>query len=265
MEWLTLHGTIPEAVVVPCVLDALLEEPDPIDEQIRERGRKQIEERDEFEALEAAIGDLIRLDRYQRRAWSKQKRAIREFIRMKTTASDVHPSSVVEERDPINREAQPLCRTKTTGAGLQPDLAERSQTQEGPVRFGRTKPTQEGSFKFGRTKPTAGGLHIIRLNEAKRAGQSRTCLAERTHHCWRFKSTVLNLVDHLRRAADCCGVDLVIHRRSWVFSGRPEIGRRKVHRREWRWPRCTFAKAGCHLLVATPITKRTQFHRDCST
>ena len=72
MEWLTLHGTIPEAVVVPCVLDALLEEPDPIDEQIRERGRKQIEERDEFEALEAAIGDLIRLDRYQRRAWSSR-------------------------------------------------------------------------------------------------------------------------------------------------------------------------------------------------
>ena len=105
--------------------------------------------------------------------------------------------------------------------GLQPDLAERSQTQESHTirqneakRRSATRNLAERSqpeavyeiwqneanrnrtSKFGRTKPNAGGLHIIRLNEAKRAGQSRTCLAERTHHCWRFKSTVLNLVDH---------------------------------------------------------------------
>jgi hypothetical protein len=31
----------------------------------------------------AAIGDLIRLERYERRAWSRQKRAIREFIALR--------------------------------------------------------------------------------------------------------------------------------------------------------------------------------------
>jgi hypothetical protein len=66
--------------IVPIRLKALLQEPDAIDEQTRERARIQIEQRDEYEALEAAIGDLIRLDRYQRRVWSRQKRVIREFI-----------------------------------------------------------------------------------------------------------------------------------------------------------------------------------------
>jgi hypothetical protein len=85
---------------VPIRLKALLQEPDDIDEATRERARKRVEAgyRDEHEALETAVGDLIRLDRYQRRAWSRQKRAIREFIRMKTTARDVHPTSAVEER-----------------------------------------------------------------------------------------------------------------------------------------------------------------------
>jgi hypothetical protein len=36
--------------------------------------------RDDYEALEAAVPDLIRLERYERRAWSRQKRAIREFV-----------------------------------------------------------------------------------------------------------------------------------------------------------------------------------------
>ncbi len=67
-------------------LYTILEEPDYIDEQTREQARKRIENRElveqrgEYEALRAAIDDLIRLDRYQRRAWSRQKRAIREFI-----------------------------------------------------------------------------------------------------------------------------------------------------------------------------------------
>jgi hypothetical protein len=70
-------------------LYTILEEPDYIDEQTRESARKQIEERDrieqrdEYEALETAIGDLVRLDRYQRRAWSRQKRAIRHFIALR--------------------------------------------------------------------------------------------------------------------------------------------------------------------------------------
>ena len=71
---------------VPERLKELLEEPDYIDEETRERARKQIEKRDQIEqrdeyvALEAAIGDLVRLDRYQRRAWARQKRAIRQFV-----------------------------------------------------------------------------------------------------------------------------------------------------------------------------------------
>ena len=40
-------------------------------------------ERDEFAALEEAAPDLIRLDRYERRAWSRQKRVIRDFMNMK--------------------------------------------------------------------------------------------------------------------------------------------------------------------------------------
>jgi hypothetical protein len=61
--------------IVPIRLKALLHEPDPAaEEKALELARKQIEERDEYEALEAAIVDLIRLDRYQRRAWSRQKK-----------------------------------------------------------------------------------------------------------------------------------------------------------------------------------------------
>ena len=44
---------------------------------------KQIEERDEFEALEEAARDLIRLERYERRTRSRQNRAIRNFMNLK--------------------------------------------------------------------------------------------------------------------------------------------------------------------------------------
>jgi hypothetical protein len=40
-------------------------------------------ERDEFEAVEEAIPDLKQLDRYERRAWSQQKRAIRNFMNIR--------------------------------------------------------------------------------------------------------------------------------------------------------------------------------------
>ena len=84
--------------LIPLCLKVLLQEPDDVAEEIRERARKRIEERDEHEALAAAVGDLIRLDRYQRRAWSRQKRAIREFIRMKTTNRNIQPTSAAEQR-----------------------------------------------------------------------------------------------------------------------------------------------------------------------
>jgi len=44
-----------------------------------------VEERDEFEALEMALPDLRRLNRYERRAWSCQKRAVWEFMKNKVS------------------------------------------------------------------------------------------------------------------------------------------------------------------------------------
>jgi hypothetical protein len=71
--------------VVPLELKVLMESPEAIEEEERalELARKQIKERDEFEAFEQAAIDLIRLDRYERRAWSRQKRAIRVFMNLK--------------------------------------------------------------------------------------------------------------------------------------------------------------------------------------
>ena len=42
-------------------------------------------ERDDAAALEEAAADLVRLDRYERRTWSQQKRAILEFMNIKLT------------------------------------------------------------------------------------------------------------------------------------------------------------------------------------
>ena len=41
------------------------------------------DDRDDYEALEAAVRDLVRLDRYERRAWSRQKRAILQLANIK--------------------------------------------------------------------------------------------------------------------------------------------------------------------------------------
>ena len=76
-----------EDAIVPIRLKALLEESDSIEDQQRARdlARQRIaqQERDEYEALEEAAPDLIRLERYERRTWSRQKRAIREFMNLK--------------------------------------------------------------------------------------------------------------------------------------------------------------------------------------
>jgi hypothetical protein len=75
---------------VPLGLKVLLEEPDPEEEQrALDLAREQIEQqqRDEHEALKEAISDLIRLERYERRAWSRQQRAIREFLNIKFTCN----------------------------------------------------------------------------------------------------------------------------------------------------------------------------------
>jgi hypothetical protein len=73
--------------LVPLGLKVLLEEPDSLEEEQRalDLAWKQIEQqqRDEHEAMQEAIPDLIRLERYERRAWSRQQRAIREFLNIK--------------------------------------------------------------------------------------------------------------------------------------------------------------------------------------
>jgi hypothetical protein len=73
--------------IVPVRLKALLEVPDSIkvQQQALDLAKKHVqeEERDEYDALKEAIPDLKRLDRYERRAWSQQKRAIREFMNIK--------------------------------------------------------------------------------------------------------------------------------------------------------------------------------------
>jgi hypothetical protein len=49
------------------------------------RGKqKPTKSRDEFEAMRHAMPDLDRLARYERRAWSRRKRAIRDFIEIKS-------------------------------------------------------------------------------------------------------------------------------------------------------------------------------------
>jgi len=71
--------------IVPLELKVLVDSPETIEEKKRtlDRARKQIKERDDFEAFEQAAIDLIRLDRYERRAWSRQKHAIRAFMNLK--------------------------------------------------------------------------------------------------------------------------------------------------------------------------------------
>jgi hypothetical protein len=86
-------------MIVPIRLKALVEEQE-IDDQLLQLAEKRVkeQERDEYEALEAAILDLIRLGRYERRAWSRQKRAIREFMKIKMTGVDTRSAPATEER-----------------------------------------------------------------------------------------------------------------------------------------------------------------------
>jgi hypothetical protein len=70
---------------------AATDEPNTGSPQVRERattqhvGRvKPITERDEFDAMRSAAPDLDRLERYRRRAWSRQRRAIRRFMEIQS-------------------------------------------------------------------------------------------------------------------------------------------------------------------------------------
>jgi hypothetical protein len=77
--------------LVPIQIKVLLEEEEPTEEEEEralDRARKEVkrQQRTEYEALEEAIPDLIRLERYERRAWSRQKRAIQEFVQQHRVA-----------------------------------------------------------------------------------------------------------------------------------------------------------------------------------
>jgi hypothetical protein len=84
---------------IPNRLMELLEEPDKRRSAASGAANKAAantpEDRDEFDALEAAICDLVRLDRYERRALSRQKRAIFELANIKLARrfSGTAPSS----------------------------------------------------------------------------------------------------------------------------------------------------------------------------
>jgi hypothetical protein len=47
------------------------------------RGKPALE-RDEFDAMRSAMPDLDRLERYRRRAWSREMRAIRRFLEIQS-------------------------------------------------------------------------------------------------------------------------------------------------------------------------------------
>jgi hypothetical protein len=72
--------------IVPVEIKALVEEPtDEAQQRALEFASHEIQcqQRTEYEALEQAIPDLIRLERYERRAWSRQKRAIQQLVLIK--------------------------------------------------------------------------------------------------------------------------------------------------------------------------------------
>jgi hypothetical protein len=87
MTWFAQHN-FPEQDAVWIIFDAMSDEPKPIDNEVLDWAHREIEasRRDEHEALKAAAPDLVRLDRYECRAWSRQKRAIEEFMMIKAKA-----------------------------------------------------------------------------------------------------------------------------------------------------------------------------------
>ncbi len=82
---------------------ALVEDPPPAKQRcLMKRARKHIEAegRDEHEALKEAARDLIRLDRYERQAWSRQKQAIYELLNRQTSRNYRSGGGAVLRRNP---------------------------------------------------------------------------------------------------------------------------------------------------------------------
>jgi hypothetical protein len=84
---------LPSYCLIPCHLEAYLEEkaseleseaskqPD-----VRFHGQSCMKPRDQLGAMQDAARDLVRLERYQRQAWSRLRKAIRGFINIKLNA-----------------------------------------------------------------------------------------------------------------------------------------------------------------------------------
>jgi hypothetical protein len=98
--------------IVPIELKALLEEEE-LSEQEQQRlletARREIrrQQRTEYEALEEAVPDLIRLERYERRAWSRHKRAIRELVLIKFASA-----MMADRRAPMPNSSVPACNSR---------------------------------------------------------------------------------------------------------------------------------------------------------
>jgi hypothetical protein len=58
------------------------------------RARRKVKERDEDEAMRAAMPALKRLSRYERRAWSRRQRARRRFIEIRSQLIDYAQASI---------------------------------------------------------------------------------------------------------------------------------------------------------------------------
>ena len=56
-----------------------------------------LKDRDEFNSMREAIGDLERLRRYEKRAWSRRNRAIREFITIQAMPPDATSENTVDQ------------------------------------------------------------------------------------------------------------------------------------------------------------------------
>jgi hypothetical protein len=98
MTWFARHN-FPEQDVVWVIFDAISDEPKPIDNEVLDWAHREIEScrRDEHDGLKAAAPDLLRLDRYEYRAWSRQKRAIQEFMMIKAKARSAQRIPAAED------------------------------------------------------------------------------------------------------------------------------------------------------------------------
>jgi hypothetical protein len=85
--------------ILPMRLKALLTGPESLQEEqaISKIIREELGKcgRDDGEALEAAVPDLVRIERYYQRAWVSYKRAIREFICIKSDLQPVRAQCVM--------------------------------------------------------------------------------------------------------------------------------------------------------------------------